>query len=141
MTSLADPSGPCLGSAIQAGPGRLSVHLEAQGPDGAGESALERFNSARLDEARRLVAPCADIAWWVGLVVGGRPYPDVDTAVRSAGVLARDWSRSDIERALAKHPRIGERPKPDSAESAMSAKEQGGVSNDPDLARRLGPVL
>ncbi len=98
---------------------------------------LADFNAAPVQAARAVVQPCADIPWWVGAVVGGRPYADRETLIEWAGKLAHDWASGDVTRALAQHPRIGERHRGPAAEAALSAREQGGVGEDRDVQQRL----
>lgn len=70
---------------------------------------------------RELLACCASPVW-VAAVTAGGPYADVDALVQAAGTAldALDWS--EIEKALAAHPRIGERAT--GPEAAWSRQEQ-----------------
>jgi 2-oxo-4-hydroxy-4-carboxy-5-ureidoimidazoline decarboxylase len=94
---------------------------------------LHEFNAAPEPEAREAVTACADIPPWVDGVVGGRPYPTPDAALTHADALAQDWTDADVDRALAQHPRLGERHAGAGAEAAHSAAEQSGVSADQRL--------
>jgi 2-oxo-4-hydroxy-4-carboxy-5-ureidoimidazoline decarboxylase len=62
-------------------------------------------------------------------VVAGRPYGSVDALAAHAGALARDWTRDDLDAALAHHPRIGERPAGSGAEAAASVREQASMQD------------
>ena len=91
----------------------------------------------RPAEAAAAVRPCVDIDSWVEAVVAGRPYGDLDALLILADAHARTWSGDQVERALADHPRIGERHAGAGASAAMSGREQGGVSRDADVQERL----
>jgi 2-oxo-4-hydroxy-4-carboxy-5-ureidoimidazoline decarboxylase len=90
---------------------------------------LDTFNQAPADEVGGLLAACCDVPSWVDAVRAGRPYPDVDAAVALADEAARRFSRADVDRALAAHPRIGERAAGDGTAAGWSRQEQGGLDN------------
>ena len=96
---------------------------------------LAEFNAMSAAEAADAVRPCVDIDPWVEAVVAGRPYGDVDSMLILADAHARTWSGEQVERALADHPRIGERHAGAGASAAMSGREQGGVSGTPRQVR------
>ncbi|WP_313356457.1 2-oxo-4-hydroxy-4-carboxy-5-ureidoimidazoline decarboxylase [Microbacterium sp.] len=96
---------------------------------------LENFNSAPREEAVAVVKPALDIARWIDAIVDGRPYQSVDQIVAAAGSAAAPFSEAELDGALAHHPRIGERPQGETAEAALSRKEQPGV--DADAAAEL----
>lgn len=99
---------------------------------------LQEFNTATAAEAAALVRACADVERWVQAVVAGRPYAtiaDVGAACESA---AAPWTDAEIDAALARHPRIGERAHGDDADAAMSRREQAGVADaGADVQARL----
>lgn len=82
----------------------------------------------RLDE-RGLLACCASPAWAAAVAAGG-PYPDLASVLTAADAeLARlDWP--EIERALAAHPRIGERVTGSGREAEWSREEQSAAIGD-----------
>ena len=99
---------------------------------------IDEFNGLPAAQAASLLRSCADADRWVETLVAKRPYPDVATLMAVADQLTEEWTDDDVERALAHHPRIGERPTGEGAEVAMSRGEQAGVdASDTDLARRL----
>jgi len=98
---------------------------------------LAEFNAMSTAEAAAAVRPCVDIDSWVGAIVAGRPYDDLDSLLDLADRQARSWGAAEVEAALADHPRIGERHAGAGASAAMSSREQGGVSRDADVAARL----
>lgn len=76
---------------------------------------------------RDLLACCASPVW-AAAVTEGRPYPDVTAVLLAAdtALLALDWS--EIEKALAAHPRIGERVGGAGREAAWSRQEQSAAA-------------
>lgn len=96
------------------------------------------FNAMEPAKAAAVVSPCADIPSWVDAVVASRPYADLPALLSRAEELAAAWTGADVERALADHPRIGERPSGDGAGAGMSGREQAGVDPaDREVAARL----
>jgi 2-oxo-4-hydroxy-4-carboxy-5-ureidoimidazoline decarboxylase len=98
---------------------------------------IEEFNALDADTASAAVRPCADIESWVQAVVSERPYDDLRSLLDRADARARDWTGDEVQRALADHPRIGERHAGGGPSAAMSAREQGGVAADADVQERL----
>ena len=100
-------------------------------------AALAAFNSASPAAARDFLRPCVDIPRWVDELVDGRPYPDVAALLAAARTAAPDWSEAELDGALARHPRIGERAAGTDAEAAFSRREQSGVSPEEAVQERL----
>lgn len=98
---------------------------------------LSEFNQADEQTARSVVTPCLDIDRWVTAVVAGRPYDSVDAAAELARLAAAPFTASEVESALAHHPRIGERASGDSAEADLSRGEQANLSNDEQVQADL----
>lgn len=99
---------------------------------------LQEFNTAPPDRAAAMVRSCADVERWVAAVVAGRPYASVDALAAAAEQVADPWTAQEIDVALARHPRIGDRPRGADAESAMSRREQGSVAAaGSDVQQRL----
>ncbi|HEU4335761.1 MAG TPA: 2-oxo-4-hydroxy-4-carboxy-5-ureidoimidazoline decarboxylase [Nocardioides sp.] len=99
---------------------------------------LPDFNDASTTYARRLLLTCLDAPQWADRVLAGRPYDTVgeveDAMVAASATITDD----QLEQALARHPRIGERADADRHDAAHSTREQSGVDrDDADLARRL----
>ena len=70
---------------------------------------IPAFNEMDDDEARDRLLTCLDVPRWADDVLAGRPY---DTWTRSSGgcaAAASTLTDDELERALARHPRIGER--------------------------------
>ncbi|UZN02446.1 2-oxo-4-hydroxy-4-carboxy-5-ureidoimidazoline decarboxylase [Cellulomonas sp. S1-8] len=99
---------------------------------------LEDFNALPREDAWALVRTCADVPSWAAAVAGGRPYASVAALRAHADQQALTWDDADVDRALADHPRIGERHATPGATAAMSVREQAGVdATDADVAARL----
>ena len=99
---------------------------------------LADFNAMDDAAARERLLVCLDVPRWADAVAAGRPYSDageVEAAMSAASATITD---DELERALARHPRIGERADAARHDAAHSTREQSGVDHgDADLARRL----
>ena len=93
---------------------------------------LTEFNSADDATAAETVAVWARIPAWAEAVAAARPYATVDAVAERADTLARAWSRSDLDAALAHHPRIGARVVDAGAEADASRREQAAMSTASD---------
>lgn len=100
---------------------------------------IEEFNALGATAARELLRPVAGIDWWLDALVAGRPYTDVEALTSYAAAEAARWSPTDVDAALAHHPRIGERPQGDGAEAALSRREQAAIGGprDPGLEEAI----
>lgn len=99
-------------------------------------AGLNAFNALPETEARERLATCLDVPRWVDTVLAGRPYADLDALLAVASVAA-DLDDAELEAALARHPRIGERAGA-GHDAAFSGREQAGVdASDAEVARRL----
>jgi 2-oxo-4-hydroxy-4-carboxy-5-ureidoimidazoline decarboxylase len=104
---------------------------------------LSEFNAMSHEAVTGALTACCDVPSWVAAVREGRPYADVDDLVAVADKAAREFSPTDVDRALAAHARIGERAASDdqagrdAREAAWSRQEQAGVDRDPDTAAAL----
>lgn len=99
---------------------------------------LDAFNRAGRDEAIARLRPCLDIERWCAELADARPYGSVDELIAAAEAAASPFTSSEIEGALAHHPRIGKRPTGPGAEAAMSRREQAGVdASDAEVAAAL----
>jgi 2-oxo-4-hydroxy-4-carboxy-5-ureidoimidazoline decarboxylase len=99
---------------------------------------LEEFNAMTAEAADAAVRPCVDIDAWVEAVVDGRPYDGAAALLDRADAQARTWTPAEVEKALADHPRIGERHAGSGASARMSGSEQAGVDpHDAEVQRRL----
>ncbi|WP_433218069.1 2-oxo-4-hydroxy-4-carboxy-5-ureidoimidazoline decarboxylase [Dactylosporangium sp. CS-047395] len=101
---------------------------------------LDRFNGLAPEAAEEALLACCASPGWAARVVAARPYQtSADLVV--AGVTAFDelgWG--DLQRVLAAHPRIGQKPVGDGAEAAWSRREQSGVKATDGAAEELAQV-
>jgi 2-oxo-4-hydroxy-4-carboxy-5-ureidoimidazoline decarboxylase len=98
---------------------------------------LPDFNAAPAAELAPALLACCDVPAWATAVTCGRPYPDGDSLLSTADAAARQFTRTDVDRALAAHPRIGERAHREGAAAGWSQEEQSGVDRDADIQRAL----
>lgn len=92
---------------------------------------LTEFNTAPAETATGWLTACCDVPSWVATVRDGRPYAEVEDVYDVADKAARSFTPADVDRALAAHPRIGERATGPGREAAWSRREQSGVARDP----------
>ncbi|WP_243725551.1 2-oxo-4-hydroxy-4-carboxy-5-ureidoimidazoline decarboxylase [Actinomadura rubrisoli] len=88
---------------------------------------VERLNALSGERARDELLTCCASRRWADAVAAGRPYAGLE-ALRSASAAALadlDWG--EVEKALAAHPRIGDRVRGGDREAAWSRGEQSGV--------------
>jgi 2-oxo-4-hydroxy-4-carboxy-5-ureidoimidazoline decarboxylase len=99
---------------------------------------LPAFNAMDDATARERLLACLDVPRWAEMVAAGRPYAsigEIEAAMTAASATITD---DELEQALARHPRIGERADAQKHDAEHSTREQSGVDRaDPDLARRL----
>ncbi len=88
-------------------------------------------------ELREILTACCDVPRWVERVLDGLPYVDDAALLATATSAATGFTPSEIDRALAAHPRIGDRPAGGSTEAAWSRSEQAGVVDNPATAEAL----
>jgi OHCU decarboxylase len=87
------------------------------------------FNALGDDEARRALRSCLDVSRWVDQMIAGRPYESASAALERAAVSAAALTPPEVEAALGRHPRIGERAS-SGHDAAFSENEQSGVDRE-----------
>lgn len=98
---------------------------------------MSAFNLLSADEAQGLLRTCLDVPRWVAEVEGGRPYAGWAALREAAEQSAQSLTEAELEAALARHPRIGERAGA-GHDAEHSEREQAGVDPaDRDTAGRL----
>jgi 2-oxo-4-hydroxy-4-carboxy-5-ureidoimidazoline decarboxylase len=116
----------------------MHVHLET------GDAGLDAFNDLPADAAEARLLECLAAPRWARTLVAGRPYRTRPALLDAAGAAGRDLTDDEVDDALARHPRIGERPAPaqegqegeegrgsqGGREAGWSRSEQGGVDAD-----------
>lgn len=91
---------------------------------------LATFNAMPDSDVTEQLLACCDAGTWAHAVLTERPYATVDDLLATAAESSRRLEPDDIDRALAAHPRIGERAAGGSREAAWSRQEQSGVRTD-----------
>jgi 2-oxo-4-hydroxy-4-carboxy-5-ureidoimidazoline decarboxylase len=104
------------------------------------DAALERFSGvdgkALDDEAgRNALSACCASRVWVARIWAGRPYRSRAELLDAAEAACRDLDEAELDRALAGHPRIGDRAAGSGVEARWSRQEQATVS-DADAGTR-----
>jgi 2-oxo-4-hydroxy-4-carboxy-5-ureidoimidazoline decarboxylase len=84
---------------------------------------LTSLNALPAGLARQQLLACCSSARWAAEVESGRPYASADDLLASSDAALAGLAPADLERALAGHPRIGERRGADD----RSRREQAGV--------------
>lgn len=87
---------------------------------------LEDFNALPEQEAGERLRTCLDVQRWIDTVLEGRPYADRDALLAVARNAAADLTNTELDAAMARHPRIGEQAGA-GHDAAFSSKEQAGV--------------
>lgn len=93
---------------------------------------LDEFNAVDAASATAIVDVWAAVGHWSAAIVAARPYDTVDDLAERADALAREWTRADLDTALAHHPRIGEKPQGSGAEARASRGEQASMTDAAD---------
>lgn len=84
---------------------------------------VSEFDALPAGEAERVLGEVCTSPRWVSRLVAARPYGTVDALVAHAAAVLAALDEAEIDRALAGHPRIGER-----SAHASSRREQSGVA-------------
>ena len=88
---------------------------------------LGDFNDATASDAAAVIRGWADVPAWVDALVTARPFGSVQALTERAAAAAGSWGATELDAALAHHPRIGER-----AVDASSAREQSAMQTAAD---------
>ena len=98
---------------------------------------LARINNEESGALTRALLACCDVPAWAAAIVAGRPYASLADLMAEADAAARQLSREEVGRALAAHPRIGERANRSGTEAGWSRQEQSTVSRDERTQQEL----
>jgi 2-oxo-4-hydroxy-4-carboxy-5-ureidoimidazoline decarboxylase len=99
--------------------------------------AIADLNSLGDDAAREALRSCLEVGRWVDEMAAGRPYESAAAALERARRVLATLTPGEVEAALARHPRIGERAGA-GHDAAFSEAEQADVErDDPDVVRAL----
>ena len=90
-----------------------------------------------MDERARLLT-CLDVPGWADDVLAGGPYATLDAMEVVMTERAAAMGDEELERALTRHPRIGERADAARHDADHSTREQSAVDrSDADVVRQL----
>ena len=93
------------------------------------------FNSLAVEDATTLLAGCLGVRRWVDELVAGRPYDSAPALRARAHDAARHLTDDELDAALSRHPRIGERPPAADPDTDVSTGTGTGTSTSTDEAR------
>lgn len=91
---------------------------------------LAEFNGLGRERLTQVLLECCDVPVWARAVADRRPYTTLAAVLATADEASRHLTPADVQRALAAHPRIGERAEGARAEQAWSRQEQSAVLLD-----------
>jgi len=92
-------------------------------------AALDDVNDGPAETAAELLRTCNAAPRFAAGVLAGRPYPDAEALVDRAEEVARALPWDEVTRALAAHPRIGDRVQGSTAEAQASRREQSSLAD------------
>lgn len=96
--------------------------------------SLTQFNRAPIYVVRETLCQCVDIPSWADALLLARPFSSPAALLACAAQLMWEWQPNEVDAALARHPRIGERTAP----ASHSEQEQAGIrTQDTTLAKAL----
>ena len=98
---------------------------------------LDVWNQLEGRVARELIEPCVAIREWSVQLSSRRPYASYEALLDMAMALMDDWDEDVLDRALSKHPRIGQKLAQDGIEADFSRQEQAAVSQEQALTAAL----
>lgn len=101
---------------------------------------LIEFNDASENESSHFLKQCVPIPRWVESMIRQRPFASVEALVLYAKQQAATWQWTEIQAALDKHPRIGEKQAQaelSDTEKKFSQREQASISSDHETQTAL----
>lgn len=94
---------------------------------------LPSFNDLTERQAISALYDCCSSSIWALRVASARPFSDDEALLEYADLILAELTESDLDEALAGHPRIGDRP-----DNPSSTREQSGVAGaDPEVLAEL----
>ena len=97
------------------------------------QSALDRLNLEEPAAAEHDLLACCASRRWADEILARRPYRDLAQLRSVSEQVLRALAWTDVEQALAAHPRIGERAGGATTEAGWSRDEQAGAAPSDDL--------
>jgi 2-oxo-4-hydroxy-4-carboxy-5-ureidoimidazoline decarboxylase len=96
-------------------------------------SALNRLNLEEPAAAEQDLLACCASRRWADEILARRPYHDLAQLRSVSELVLRALTWTDVEQALAAHPRIGERASGETKAAGWSRDEQAGAGQNDDL--------
>jgi 2-oxo-4-hydroxy-4-carboxy-5-ureidoimidazoline decarboxylase len=96
------------------------------------------FNEMDDDVARDRLLTCLAVPRWADELLAARPYDDLDALEKRMVAAASTMTDAELEQALTRHPRIGERADAQKHDVSHSSREQSGIDReDAEVVRQL----
>ncbi|RAY13198.1 2-oxo-4-hydroxy-4-carboxy-5-ureidoimidazoline decarboxylase [Actinomadura craniellae] len=92
------------------------------------DNGVRWLNGLPPPDAERELLACCGAPAWARAVAAARPFADPAAPLAAAEAASAALAWPDVAEALARHPRIGDRPAGDDRESAWSRGEQSGTA-------------
>jgi len=90
------------------------------------------------DDLRTALLACLAVPRWADEVAGQAPFASAAALIEAARAAATPLPRTEIDQAMAEHPRIGDKPHGTSRAAGFSRTEQASAdADDADLAAAL----
>lgn len=100
-------------------------------------NGLDHINEVDDATLTATMLACCDVPSFAEAIAAARPYSDPDRLLAVADAAVRAFSPAEVDRALAAHPRIGERAKGAGTQAGWSRQEQSTVSRDEETQQAL----
>jgi 2-oxo-4-hydroxy-4-carboxy-5-ureidoimidazoline decarboxylase len=108
--------------------------------DDVASREIAAFDTAPPPAAVETLRPACASPAWRNAILAGRPYGTLAQLVAASDAVITDLPWSEVEAALAAHPRIGERAAGTDRESTWSRQEQSGAAEADAERLRAGNV-
>jgi 2-oxo-4-hydroxy-4-carboxy-5-ureidoimidazoline decarboxylase len=100
-------------------------------------NGLDHINEVDGAALTATLLACCDVPSFADAIAANRPYRDPERLFAVADAAARAFSRAEVDRALAAHPRIGQRATGATTQAGWSRQEQSTVSRDEQTQQAL----
>jgi 2-oxo-4-hydroxy-4-carboxy-5-ureidoimidazoline decarboxylase len=91
---------------------------------------IAAFNAMDDDVARARLLACLDVPRWADELLAARPYDDLDALEKRMVAAASTMTDAELEQALTRHPRIGERADAEKHDASHSSREQSAIDSE-----------
>lgn len=101
---------------------------------------LLEFNETTSHDIEAFLMCIAHVPSWASTIARHRPYGSKEVLLNDALTFAQQWDWAEIEIALSKHPKLGEKQAKtelSKQEQVFSQKEQGFLAKDQNLTEQL----